>query len=108
MKLLGLRFQLGKSALCVDVDRIFGIVANVPTLFELLRRPREALAHPFQTHDVFRLCPKSLTMPQSQWPATGIVEIPSDCGKVRPVFDLKLQGTIFNGMVRLGRGVSSL
>jgi hypothetical protein len=47
MQLLSVFFQLREPPLCVNIDGIFGIVANIEALLKRLRRPRDALAHPF-------------------------------------------------------------
>lgn len=50
MKLLSFSLEFGEASLSIDKDRIFGIVANVEFLLELLRRPRDGLGKAFDTH----------------------------------------------------------
>ena len=50
VELLGFLFEFLKSSLCVDVDGIFGVFANIKALLERLRRSGDGLAHAFQAH----------------------------------------------------------
>lgn len=50
MQLFGLTIQLLKPSLRIDVDGIFGRVADVETLLECLRRSCDALRYTLQAH----------------------------------------------------------
>jgi hypothetical protein len=58
VQLLGLLLKLLKAALGVNVDGVFGVVANVEALFERLRRASDALADALETHLVKRVPPR--------------------------------------------------
>src|ERR1700761_3284607 len=50
VQLLGFFLELLKAALCIDINRILCVVANVEALLELLRCSSDALAYTLETH----------------------------------------------------------
>jgi len=50
VQFLGLALQLSKAPFCINVDRIFGVLADVEALLELLRRSSYTFGESFYTH----------------------------------------------------------
>jgi hypothetical protein len=50
VQFLGLALQLREAPFCIDIDRIFCVLADIKALLELLRRSSYTFGESFYTH----------------------------------------------------------